>query len=63
MILKGGGGGGDSEVLKKVGYSTVNKTEKLKEDEEEVEGTVLGCGGDEVSIMSIVSPCGSVSVS
>ena len=30
----------------------------LEEDKEEVEGTVLGGGGDEVSIMPVVSPVG-----
>ena len=39
------------------------ETIELEEEKEEVEGTVLGYGGDEVSIMSVVSPRGSVSVS
>ena len=55
--------GGKSEKSKKVGDSTVSKTVELKEDEEEVEVTVLGGGGDEVSIMPVVYPRGTVIVS
>ena len=36
---------------------------ELEEEEEELEGGVLGYGGDEVSIMYVVSPCGLVSFS
>ena len=36
---------------------------ELEEGKEEVEGTVLGGGGDKVSIISVVSLRGSVSVS
>ena len=39
-----------------------NETE-LEDYEEEVAGTVLGCGSDEVSIMSVVYPRRSVNVS
>ena len=38
-------------------------TEESEEDEEELEGTVLGGGGDEVSVMNVVYPRGTVSVS
>ena len=51
------------ETLKKVGYSTVYRTDKSEEEEEEVEGVVLGGGGDEISIMPFVYPRGAVSVS
>ena len=34
----------------------VSGTDELEEDKEEVEGTVLGGGGDEVSIMPVVYP-------
>ena len=37
--------------------------DKSEEEEEEVEGIVIGSGGDEVSIMPVVYPCGRVSVS
>ena len=56
-------GRGKSETLKKVGDSTVHRTDKAEEDEEEVEGTVIGGGGDEVSGMYIVYPRWKVSVS
>ena len=46
----------------KVGYSTVYGTES-EEYKEEVEGAVLGGGGDEVSIMPVVSPLGTVIIS
>ena len=39
-------GRGKSETLKKVGDSTVYGTDESEEGEEEVEGTVLGGGGD-----------------
>ena len=39
-------GRGKSDTLKKVGYSTLYGTYESQEDEEEVEGTVLGGGGD-----------------
>ena len=35
----------------------------MKEDEEEVEGGVLGGEGDEVSILPFAYPCGAVSFS
>ena len=38
-------------------------TDKLEEDEEEVEGAVLGGGGDEVSFMPVFYSRGTVSVS
>ena len=46
-----------------MGDRTVYWTDKSEEDEEEVEGAVLGDGGDEVSVMPFVCPCGTVSVS
>ena len=55
--------GGKPEKLKKVGHSTVYRMEKLEDYEEEVEGTALGYGGEEVSIVPDVYPCGTVSVS
>ena len=51
------------EKLMKVQHSTVYRTDELEEEEEEVEVTVLGDGGDEVSIVPFVYPCGTVSVS
>ena len=36
---------------------------KLDYDDEEMEGKVLGGGGDKVIIISVVYPCGTVSVS
>ena len=56
-------GRGKSETLKKVGDSTVYGTEESEEEEEEGEGTVLGGGGDEVSVMTVVYPRGTASVS
>ena len=52
-----------SETLKKVGDSTMYGTDGSEEDEEEVEGTVLGGGGEYVSVMPIFYPRGMVSVS
>ena len=49
--------------MKKAADSTVSGTSDLEEDEEEVNGKVLGYGGDEARIMSVVSPRGLVSVS
>ena len=40
--------------LNRVGYSTVIRTDEFDEDEEEVEGKVLGVSGDEVIIMPVV---------
>ena len=51
------------EKLMKVQHSTVYRTDKSEEDKEEVEGAVLGDGGDEFSIVPFVYPCGTVSVS
>ena len=45
---------GKAETLKNVGYSTVYRTDESKEEKEDVEGAVLGGGGDEVSVMSVV---------
>ena len=39
------------------------RTDESEEDEEEVEEVVLGSGGDEVSVMLIVYPRGTFSVS
>ena len=55
--------GGKPEKLKKVGQSTVYRTDKSEEDEEEVEGRVLGNGGDDFSIVPVVYPRGEVIVS
>ena len=57
------GGGDKSEKINNVGSSTVYETVELDEDEEEVEGTVLGGGVDEVSIIPVVYPYGTVIVS
>ena len=47
-----------------VQHSTVYRTDKLEEDEEEeVEGTVHFDGGDEDNIVPFVYPHGTVSVS
>ena len=54
---------GGSAKLKKVGDSTVSRTDKLEEYKEEVEGTVLVGGVDEVSKIPVVYPLGPVSVS
>ena len=57
IVLAGfGGGGGESDTLNKVGDSTLYGTEKSEENKEEVEGGVIGGGGDEASIMSVVYP-------
>ena len=39
------------------------RTEESEEDKEEVEGTVLGGGGGDVTIVPMVYPRGTVSVS
>ena len=56
-------GGGKSDKLNKVGYSIVYGMYESEEDEEGVEGKALGGGGDEVSIITVVYPHGTVSVS
>ena len=53
-------GRGKSETLKKVGESTMYGMDKLGEEEEEVEVIVIGGGGDEVSVMPVVYPSGTV---
>ena len=55
--------GGKPNKLKKVQHSTVYRTDKSEEEEEEVEGTVHFDGGDEVNIVPVVYPCVTVSVS
>ena len=55
--------GGKPDKLKKLGDSTLYRTDKSEEDKEEVEGTVLGGGGEEVSILPVLYPHGTVSVS
>ena len=47
-------GRGKSDTLKKVVDSTLYMTDESEEDKEEVEGIVLGGGGDEVSAMPAV---------
>ena len=54
---------GKSETLKKVVNSTVYGTDKSDEDDKKLEWTVVGGGGDEVSVMPVVYPHGKVSVS
>ena len=54
---------GKSETPKKVGDRNVYRTEESEEQEEEVEGEVLGGAGDEVSVMPFVYPRVTVSVS
>ena len=49
--------------MNKAGYSTVYRTVKSDEDKEEVEGTVLRDGGEDVSIVPVVYPCETVRVS
>ena len=44
-------------------HSTAYRTDELEEEEEEVEGTVLGYGYEDVSIVPVVYPRGTVSVS
>ena len=55
--------GGKTEELKKVGHRTVYRMEALEEDEEELDETVLGDGGEDSSIVPVVYSCGTVSVS
>ena len=55
--------GGKCEKSKMMQDRTVYRMEKLKEDEEEVEGTVNFDGGDEVNYVPFVYPRGTVSVS
>ena len=53
----------NSEAFNNLLYSTLYGMDVTEEDEEEVEGTVPGGNGDEVSIMPAVCPHGTVSVS
>ena len=55
--------GGKTEKLKKVVHSTVYRSDELEEDETEVEGTVIGDGGEDVIIVTVVYPHGIFSVS
>ena len=50
------------DKLKKLEHNIVYSTEKSEEDEEEVEGGVLGDGGAEVSIVPVVYPLVMVSI-
>ena len=54
--------GGKPDKLKRVVHITVYRTEKLEEDEEVVEGGVIGDGVEEVSIVLVVYPSGTVSL-
>ena len=54
---------GKPEKLKKVQHSNMYRTDESEYEEEEVEGTVNLVGGDEVSIVPFVYPCGTVSIS
>ena len=49
--------------MNRVGYVTLYRTDESEEDKEEAEEIVLGGGGDEVSVMLVVYPHGTVSVS
>ena len=55
--------GGKPEKLNKVVHSTVYSMDESEEGEEDVEGAVLGGGGEYVSIVPVVYPRGTVSVS
>ena len=55
--------GGKPDKLKKVQHSIVYRTDESEEDEEELERKVLGGVGEDVSIVPVVYPCGTVSVS
>ena len=55
--------GGNPEKLKKVGHSTVYRTDKSEEDKEELEEKVIGDGGEDFIIVPVVYPPGKVSVS
>ena len=57
------GWGGKPDKLKKAQHRTVYRKYKLEEDEEEVEGTVIGDGGEEFSIVPVVYPCWMVRIS
>ena len=54
---------GKSETLKKAGDITVYGTDESEEDKEEEDGTVIEGWGDEVSVIPIVYPHGTFSVS
>ena len=53
---------GKPKKLKKVQHSTVYRTDKSEEEEEELEGTVHFDGGDEVNTVPFIYPSGTVSV-
>ena len=53
---------GGADKFNKVGDRTMNKRIEFEEDKEKVEGAVIGCGGDEVSIILFVSPYRSFNV-
>ena len=55
--------GGKPDKLKKVEHSTVCRADESEESEEEVEGTVLVGGGEDVIIVPVVYPRGMVSIS
>ena len=56
--------GGKPEKMKNAVHRTVYRTDESEEDEEEVvKGTVLGGEGEDVSIVPVVYPRGTVSVS
>ena len=63
IVLVSQVGGGKAEKVKNVGDSTMSKTVEFNEDKEEEEGSVLGGGVDEVSIIPVVYFRGAVSVS
>ena len=63
MIVLTSLGGDKSYKSKKVVDCTVSEMVKLDKEEEEVEGTVLGVGGDYVSMMPVIYPRWMISVS
>ena len=54
--------GDKPEKLKNVGHSTLYRTDESYEDEEEVEGGLLGDGVEGVIIVPVLYPSGTVSV-
>ena len=55
--------GGKNEKLNKVVHSTLYRMDNLEQYEEKVEGALIGYGGEYVSIVPVVYPRWTVSVS
>ena len=55
--------GGKPEKFNNLGHRNVYRTDLSEEDKEEVEGTVLCDGGEEVSLVPNVYTCGKGSIS